>query len=992
MLRQRQTSDNLLASFLNHVEHSPDKIAIIYNDATLTYKEFEETIRRIASSLKHHYGPVFYSNQETPVLIGIICHSKLQALCCEFAVLALGAVFVPFHFYDAKKRQEFMIEKSGISLMLTDDNQYEINDSLTYFNVARFFSKDESLKQAILDQGRPEQFIYSDANPHDLAYVLFTSGSTAQNPKGVMRSRLSLYNQMACDYTKDLNITKEDCLLNLAIFTHDQAIVDCFAALLNGCTLCLYDAEDMGVENLHHFMRKNQVSIFSSIPSMFSIIFENVNKSMFPSLRVVTIGGEETHVSHALLYKKTCPDDCVLINGYGATEISWVASYAINHKTDLTLMHAIPLGYLTQSVKMKLIPIDDENNTSEMLYELCIVSDDLSSGYLNDKEATAQAFFRDQENNACYRSGDIVRLDENNCIQYKGRKSWHEKISGKRINLHEVENILRFYFENCAVIAFGEGERKKLYAFYTVIMQENNFAEMNMQLGQLLEKHMIPRYILLNEMPILQNGKINRQALRGMLEEQANLFEASVNEIKELEKSPILITVLEGFWREMLEIPISVPLDKNASFKEGGGSSQLALHLINKIHHYFKECHGLSLKLDPNVLYEDGETFEAFSNYIIDLYAQIKQQTQEIVSYPAPSIKEVHVNLAYHNIKTSSGNIKHYEGYYDESEKTKIYCIDYDFVALKMLTAHFNNEYNIHIKVCESQQLLFETISDFINDEESPTQIGLILFQKNNIYMHNYPCVLRKNSENNQVSLLVADGMQGFHVLGYSLNEIVDIKDSFSNLDIRFDLTGRQIDLNSCWTDTLLYLRAALQCDMLRQSTFLQETLNDASSFKGREKYRHHVGGLDVPRQLMHCYLFISPIETFYHSNLINLPKVAKITPSPEISSLIAKLGENEEVKNSSVDCYFVLPKLFYRMTLKCNTAVWRASYDFKLIIESILENQRRSELHKNQNPDYPGGDFARFFNMPIDSANPPDNSGNDSENRAENGKKKPSL
>jgi acyl-coenzyme A synthetase/AMP-(fatty) acid ligase len=951
--------DNLFNAFIHHVQSTPDKTAIVYNDASITYKKFAENVLKIASLLNHHYGDIFNSNSDKQVLIGVMCYSKLHALYCEFAILALGAVFVPFLFNDAHKRQEFMISQAEVSLMLTDDNQYKINDSLHYCNVM----------ELINTEANTEKFSYSNVHQNDLAYVLFTSGSTAQNPKGVMRTRSSLYNQMAGDYTKDLNITKEDCLLNLAIFTHDQAIVDCFAAILNGCTLCLYDPENLNVNHLHDFIKKNQISIFSSIPSMFSIIFENIkDKNTFPRLRIVTIGGEETLISHALLYQKTCPDNCVLINGYGATEISWVASYEINHKTDLTKLSTIPLGYMTESVKMKFMPFEDENNACESLKELCLISENISPSYLNDKIASSQAFFRDSENNYYYRSGDIVSLDENNCMHYMGRKNWHEKINGKRVNLHEIENAFQDYFKFSVVIAYGEGEKKKLYAFHTEISSGRNFNELYLRLEKLLEKHMIPQFFCMKEMPLLQNGKINRQALRELLERREKIFQVDLDKIKEMQSSIDIMKALEGFWREVLEIPSAVALKQAGSFHACGGSSQLAISLINKVNHYFKEKIGFSIQLSPLVLYQDGDTFEKFCHCAAVLCGKIKKQMQDAETIQQPEVQKWHISLAYHK-KMDARGIKFYQGYFDGMRSKAITVVEYDHLAFKMLIKHFKELYKIDIRSCESHQDLVLNIDSFIKNPHSPSQIGLVLYSHHDVARHNFPAMLCKNKNNGEVFLLVADALQGFYCLKNSLPEIAKIKKLFPNLHVLFDLSGRQIDINSCSTDTLLYLIAAMQSDMLKHSLFPYITTLEIALSMGRDSF-YCSSNISLPDELKRSCLFISPLRTFYHSQVMNVSQVANISkPCSETRTLLSILSQDSSMKKQKTgDCFFVLQDFdnnLYKISAKCNLMLWEKSYEFFMILVKIMEQPVNQQVVVNVNPRAVG-----FFGQPANPAN----------------------
>lgn len=918
---QEINNNPLLDKFLEGVKSNPEKTAIVYQHEKLTYKELEETLFKLATKLGHQYPEIFASAQDRPVFIGILCKNKLVALCCEFAILALGATFVPFNLTDAPERQQFMLEKSGISLLLTDENAHTMHDSLSHFSIHSLY-KIQNFPTADPDISTRSAF-------NDLAYVLFTSGSTAKNPKGVMRSGKGLLNQMTRDYKNDLAITENDVLLNLAIFSHDQAIVDCFAALLNGCTLCLYDPQNMNIADLHQFMIENKVTVFSSIPSLFSIIFTPVNKSTFPDLRVVTLGGEETRLSHARLYQEKCPDTCRLINGYGATELSWISSYEINHQTRLDAMQTIPLGFQTKFSKLKLLPIE-----GSALSELCIASDALSLGYLKDPEATAQAFIHAHDE-TWYRTGDLVKLNATGAIIYEGRQFWHEKISGKRVDIREVEAALEVHFRELLVLAWGEGDKRKLYAFYTDVIKDKNLEKIQEALKKTLEKHMLPQWVALKQLPVLPNGKINRMALCKILEEKENTFRQNLEKIRLLQQSPNIGEAIEGFWRETLDIAFNQELSEEDNFQSLGGTSQLAIQLTNKINQYFIEKHDLAITIDPFVLYKTGNHISALKNYSIHLHQQTTIKTT--AQYPSPRTREYEVALVDFNFVGQN-----YRGYYC-TNGDKIKAIEYDGIGLQIISDYFYKWHNIRITLCKSHEDIVSTIKDYANNRTCPNQAGIIFFIENNANAHPVPAVLCKN-ERNKVVMLIADGLQGFYCLGRVLSQIASIKAEFPDMDIRFDLTGRQIDSNSCSTDVVLYLLAALPINMLEQSTLLKDTLQTAYH-AGPEKFFQR--GMEfIPDTIAPCLLFISPIETYYHSNVDNIPAVFNIAPSTEMASLIFQFEDRDAYADSHELCFFQgwgCGSKTYQAC--CNTTLWKKSYEFQGIIDVVMRNQSHDEV-----------------------------------------------
>ncbi len=386
-----ELKDRLIHTFLYYANLCKFENKVICKDefktTELYYHNFEKSVRKIAYALKETYPNILPPQNSEPVLVGVKCRSKLQTLISEFAILALGGTFVPLSFNEPEALQLYKIQESGVSLILTDHSISKSQQKtglfcdITKFKPSIFFIS--------------EQEIYVQAK-NDLAYVLFTSGSTREHPLGVMRTRSGLYLQMTRNYRNDLNISDKSVLLNLAVMTHDQAIVDCFGALLNGAAICLYDPHDLNVDDLHQFMRKYAVSIYSSTPHIFSIVFDHIPyKDYFPRLKVVTTGGEETLIEHVALYQKSCPDECDFFNGYGLTEDSWIASEKITKQTDLTQYHAIPFGQATESMITRLVECreEEDDEESEKVYELCVSSDTLSPGYFHNDEETNIAFF-----------------------------------------------------------------------------------------------------------------------------------------------------------------------------------------------------------------------------------------------------------------------------------------------------------------------------------------------------------------------------------------------------------------------------------------------------------------------------------------------------------------------------------------------------------------------------------------------------------------------
>lgn len=346
--------DYLLNALETQAISQPDKLAIIYKDTVVSYLDLNEQANQLAKHLKTLGEPI----------IGLLGDNKLEIVITEIACLKAGITFVPIDNDSPIERIDYILRQSGIKTIVNCHSSALSADKLEIITD----------KHLLLIKRRDcDLSTYSkedlEATPESTpAYVLYTSGSTALVPKGVTQTHRGLKAQID-NYTRDLRITKDDTLLQLATPTHDQSIVDIYGAFANGATLALYDMDKtMDLSALRAFISKHEISIFSAIPSIFKLVFDGfLEAKSLKHLRIVTTGGEETKIEHAKLYQEVCPDTCIFINGYGATECSWISFFIVDKTVALDGLTELPLGELTTGLVMLLVKEEDER-----LYELCV--------------------------------------------------------------------------------------------------------------------------------------------------------------------------------------------------------------------------------------------------------------------------------------------------------------------------------------------------------------------------------------------------------------------------------------------------------------------------------------------------------------------------------------------------------------------------------------------------------------------------------------------
>ncbi len=517
-------------------------------------------------------------------------------------------------------------------------------------------------------------------------------------------------------------------------------------------------------------------------------------------------------------------------------------------------------------------------------------------------------------------------MDDRNCLHFVGRISWHAKINGKRVNLREVENMLRELLKDCAVVIGGHKNQGKLYAFYTEKLDGIALGIKQHEMRESLQEYMIPTLIHIDGIPTLPNSKVNRKALQKTLENILAPFFADLEKIRQLQRTKKMKSIIEGFWREALHLSLNTPLNLSDTFEDLGGDSQAAIWLVNKINYYFNLYFGVKIKISSMTLYTQTQnTFYAFYTHIIRAYLENK------LAYGHPNIPVTPIRLAL----MSGGSLDNYYGYYpEEGNKRSIQAAEHSYNSLELIIDYVNSYYGIFIRISDSIDKAIHLIEEFRNDVNAPRQIEILFLRAREA--HPIPGVLCKSADS-EITLYVADGIQGLANILIRPSIFQIIKESLPDLHIEFDLLGRSIELNTCITDAVLYLIAASQCDMQKEVIRLNETL---ISCQGMDAYNDISNYLTSNNILAPCRLFISPIQTYLHSNVMNLPRIYDTKPTEEMRKLIEEVENSEYVKAHSRPVLFLKREYngdIKTISLICNTTVWNKSREFEKIVKDII-------------------------------------------------------
>jgi amino acid adenylation domain-containing protein len=365
------------------------------------------------------------------------------------------------------------------------------------------------------------------AGPDDLAYLMFTSGSTGA-PKGVPISH-----QNATSYVSYMmrryRVAATDRFSQAVDQTFDLSVHDMFVCWLSGACLCPVPKEAVMAPS--RFIREKNITMWLSVPStgVFMLRMRMLRPGAFPSLRFSLFCGEPLTAAVAQAWAAASPNG-VVENIYGPTE----ATVAITHyrwnaerSADECVNGIVPIGWMFEGQKGLLIREDGRPATTGCDGELLLAGSQVTAGYWGAaaKNNTRFITVAGDDEKHWYRTGDLVRRGENDCLYYLSRLDDQIKIRGYRVELQEIDFVLRRATGNEASVSVAwpvrAGVADGVVAF--VAAEGGDIAGIRRACQDALPDYMVPSEILfIDELPLNPSGKVDRSALRKRLEEHAD--------------------------------------------------------------------------------------------------------------------------------------------------------------------------------------------------------------------------------------------------------------------------------------------------------------------------------------------------------------------------------------------------------------------------------------------------------------------------------------
>lgn len=490
--------------FEQQAERTPDKIALVVSSGkALTYKELNERANGLAWKLMER-------GVRRDESVGILCHRNESLIVMLIAVLKAGAAYLPLDPSFPPQRILNMMEDSRMKLLLCTSDEADI---MSYEGERLVYEPDLADERSAVN---PNVGVLSS----DLSCVIFTSGSTGR-PKGAMITHEAMVNFVEDIRYRKIFTHETDRIISVTTISFDIFGFEVWAPLCTGYSLYLADEQEQldPVLAAQRIREQGVTHILSTVSRIKAFVENTEFAKILPQLRCVLTGGES--VPAVLLKDLKKNSSARVFNMYGPTETTiWSTT------KELTEPDLITIGKPIANTELYVIDDQGEMLPPGNYGELCIAGRGLSRGYLNNRAETNARFIEHAHalGGRMYRTGDLARILPNGEVELAGRLDQQVKIRGYRIELHEIEQMAMSHARVREAVVKAEGEQPEqlqLILYYSMkqdvsasVMDEEE-VQLRAWLRQRLPHYMLPsRLIRLEKLPVLPNGKLNRNALQ----------------------------------------------------------------------------------------------------------------------------------------------------------------------------------------------------------------------------------------------------------------------------------------------------------------------------------------------------------------------------------------------------------------------------------------------------------------------------------------------
>jgi amino acid adenylation domain-containing protein len=588
-LTEYPRNKTMMELFAEQVQRRGEELAVVCGQEKISYAELDRRSNQLARYLRNlGVGP--------EKLVGISVERSIPMVLAMVGILKAGGAYVPIDPAYPPDRLRFMAEDSDIAVWLTQGHLANRIPQLKAHVVWLDRDWDEIAQQS-------DNSFRIQVFPENLAYVIYTSGSTGQ-PKAAAVSHYSMIRLLR--ETNYIQFQGDEVVAQTVNMSFDPSTFEIWGALLNGCRLAIIGNEVLlDVESFAAEIIDKGVQVMFLATALFNEV-GRLKPTIFNSVKTLLFGGEVVYpVTAATVLEHGGPER--LVNVYGPAECSTFSSWYLVREVAKDAP-SVPVGKPVANTQLYVLDRNMNLEPVGIMGKVYIGGEGLARGYWRRPELTAERFVPDphgQPGGRLYTTGDLARWMEDGNLEFFGRQDNQIKIRGFRVELGEIEIALLQHggVHNCAVLMKTLGSGKQLVAY---ISGEAKADELKNYLKAKLPDYMVPAiYVMLPELPLSTNGKVDRRALPevedGALPEIEEGAAEAITPVEEL---------VADLWKEVLGV---ARVSMRSNFYDLGGHSLLALRVVSRINDYFQT--GLSVRtlLEYPVLMEFAQRLRSTS-------------------------------------------------------------------------------------------------------------------------------------------------------------------------------------------------------------------------------------------------------------------------------------------------------------------------------------------------------------------------------------------
>ena len=514
--------DLVAASAARH----PERTAVVDGRRELTYAELEASANRLAHLL-------VACGVDRGHRVGLLLEKSLEALVGIYGIMKAGGAYVPLDPAAPAPRMASIMRDAGVRCVVTGREMTGVWPGLVEEGVPVETLIDLDAADGDLQPLPGIRLLTSSAlerqpggappdvrrSPSDLAYILYTSGSTGM-PKGVM---LSHANALAfVDWaTDEFAVVERDRLSSHAPLHFDLSVFDLFAAAKAGAAVVLVPPQlSLFPVELARWMRDSAISVWYSVPSILTLLVlrGKLRDVPLPALRTILFAGEVFPTKYLHQLMELLPS-VRFANLFGPTETNVCTWYEVPRWAG-DPPPSIPIGRPIAGVEVFAVTGEGAIATPGEVGELHVRGPTVMQGYWGDAERTAKSLIRDWQGQTggypVYRTGDLAHLDEDGNWVFLGRRDAQIKSRGYRIELGDIEATLHQHpsVVECAVVALPDEVATNRIKAFVVAREPLDEETLSRFCHERLPHYMAPElYEFVGELPRSSTGKVDRRAL-----------------------------------------------------------------------------------------------------------------------------------------------------------------------------------------------------------------------------------------------------------------------------------------------------------------------------------------------------------------------------------------------------------------------------------------------------------------------------------------------